>query len=78
MEDTTIAELTAASRNKILEARVYRKWISRSITKQMKVALCCIQIDREGNVIEAHMNLKELDHFNQKLKIGHAYNLCAR
>ena len=49
-EITTIAELRPTSYDKILEARVYRKWIAVNYQKKGKKTLtgfCCILIDRE-------------------------------
>ena len=50
MEEVTIAELKPTSYDKMLEARVYRKWIAVSYQKngrKTKTGFCCILIDRE-------------------------------
>ena len=53
---TTIAELRPGSYNKVIEARVYRKWISAThgkkneagfSPKKRETAYCCILIDRQ-------------------------------
>lgn len=50
MEEVTIAELKPTSYDKILEARVYRKWIAVNYQKngrKTEIGFCCILIDRE-------------------------------
>nr|GEY14121.1 DNA helicase [Tanacetum cinerariifolium] len=48
MELSTIAHLTSDSTNKTLEAKVYRKWITKSPPEMTPYAFCCILLDREG------------------------------
>ncbi|GJY43869.1 DNA helicase [Tanacetum coccineum] len=69
MQEVTIA-LNPTSHDKILEAKVYRKWISKSVLKLTLIGFCCILFDREGSAIQAHMNLNDTDYFNQKLRVG--------
>ncbi|GJU69446.1 DNA helicase [Tanacetum coccineum] len=73
MELSTFTQLTPASHDKIIEARVYRKWIGKSLTYLTPNAFCCILLDREGNAIQANMSLKDIDYFNPKLQMGSAY-----
>ena len=50
MQEVTIAELKPTSYDKILEARVYRKWIAVNYQKngrKTETGFCCILIDRE-------------------------------
>ncbi|GJY36331.1 hypothetical protein Tco_0421709 [Tanacetum coccineum] len=47
MSGTTVANLRPTQRNCILEAKVYRKWISKSIPDIRDIAFCCILIDKE-------------------------------
>ena len=50
MQEVTIAELKPTSYDKILEARVYRKWIAINYQKngrKTETGFCCILIDRE-------------------------------
>lgn len=50
MQQTTIAELRPTSYDKILEARVYRKWVAVTYLKngtKKETGFCCILIDRE-------------------------------
>ncbi|GJW93725.1 DNA helicase [Tanacetum coccineum] len=49
MSTTTIASLRIGQENCILEAKVYRKWISKSVPDMKELAFCCILIDREYN-----------------------------
>ncbi|KAJ9567823.1 hypothetical protein OSB04_003789 [Centaurea solstitialis] len=75
MELSTIGELTKTSKNKILEAKVYRKWVAKTLPQMTPYAFCCILLDREGNAIQANMNLKDINYFNPKLQIGTAYRI---
>ena len=50
MQEETIAELTPTSYDKILEARVCRKWVAVTYLKngaKKETAFCCILIARE-------------------------------
>ncbi|GKB03353.1 DNA helicase [Tanacetum coccineum] len=75
MELSMIAQLTPGSYNKTIKAKVYRKWIGKSLPDLTPSAFCCILLDRERNAIQANMSLKDLDYFNPKLQIGMAYRI---
>ncbi|GJV64924.1 DNA helicase [Tanacetum coccineum] len=47
MSAAIIASLIIGQENCILEAKVYRRWISKSIQEMKALAYCCILIDRE-------------------------------
>nr|GFA08196.1 hypothetical protein [Tanacetum cinerariifolium] len=47
MARTTITSLGVGKDNYVIEAKVYRKWISKSIPEMKEIAFCCILIDRE-------------------------------
>ncbi|GKD74818.1 hypothetical protein Tco_1333100, partial [Tanacetum coccineum] len=47
MSEATIASLKVRQEKCVLEAKVYRKWISKSIPQMTQLAFCCILIDRE-------------------------------
>ncbi|GKB67018.1 hypothetical protein Tco_0928430, partial [Tanacetum coccineum] len=49
MSVTTIASLKVGQEDCIIEAKVYRKWTSKSIPEMKDQAFCCILIDREVN-----------------------------
>ncbi|GJW08079.1 DNA helicase [Tanacetum coccineum] len=68
MELSTFAELTSNSHDKIIEARVYRKWIGKSLPDLIPNALCCILLDREGTNIQANMSLKDIDYSTRSWK----------
>ena len=58
MQEATIAELTPASYDKIIEARVYRKWVAVTYLKngmKKETAFCCILIDREVNTLPSNL-----------------------
>ncbi|GJY39725.1 DNA helicase [Tanacetum coccineum] len=52
MSAATIASLKIGQENCILEAKVYQRWISKSIPEIKVLAYCCILIDREITVFE--------------------------
>ncbi|GJX57130.1 DNA helicase [Tanacetum coccineum] len=47
MSGTTIASLKVGQEDCVIEAKVYRKWTSKSILEFKEQAFCCILIDRE-------------------------------
>ncbi|GKA12803.1 hypothetical protein Tco_0692349 [Tanacetum coccineum] len=75
MSQTTIATLRPGQRNRILEAKVYSKWISKSVPDMREIALCCILIDIENNAIQANMDVNNTQYFNLLLKSGIAYRI---
>ncbi|GKC29338.1 DNA helicase [Tanacetum coccineum] len=55
MLETTIAALKIGQENCILEAKVYQKWIFKSVPEMKELAFCYILMDREGNITEFTM-----------------------
>nr|GEU93759.1 DNA helicase [Tanacetum cinerariifolium] len=47
MSQTTIAALKVRQENCVLEVKVYRKWVSKTVPEMKPIAFCCILIDRE-------------------------------
>ncbi|GJX61064.1 DNA helicase [Tanacetum coccineum] len=75
MSETTIASLKVGQENCILEAKVYRRWISKSIPEMKQLAFCCILIDRENNAIHANMDVNNINYFDPLLKPRTAYRI---
>ncbi|GJT43409.1 DNA helicase [Tanacetum coccineum] len=73
MSVTTIASLRIGQENCILEAKVYRKWISKSVPDMKELSFCYILIDRENNAIQANMDINNIEYFNPLLKPQTAY-----
>ncbi|GJS75547.1 DNA helicase [Tanacetum coccineum] len=59
----------------VLEARVYRKWVSKSIPQKKEIAFCCILIDRENNAIQANMDVNNTNYFNPLLQMQMVYRI---
>ncbi|GJX79269.1 nucleic acid-binding, OB-fold protein [Tanacetum coccineum] len=70
-----ISDLAPGAKNKILEARVYRKWIVKKPKKPAPLDYCCILIDREGNAIQANMGKADIAYFSSLLQDGSAYRI---
>nr|GEU36215.1 helitron helicase-like domain-containing protein [Tanacetum cinerariifolium] len=47
MPQSTIAALEVGQENCVLEAKVYQKWVSKTVPEMKPIAFCCILIDRE-------------------------------
>nr|GEU56665.1 DNA helicase [Tanacetum cinerariifolium] len=75
MSETTIAALKVGQKNSIPEAKVYRKWVSKTIPDMKPIGFCCILIDRENNAVQANMDLNNIDYFNPLLKPNTAYRI---
>ncbi|GJY71242.1 DNA helicase [Tanacetum coccineum] len=75
MSITAIASLKVRQEDYVIEAKVYRKWTSKSIPEMKDQAFCCILIDRENTAIQATMDLKSLTYFDQLLKLKKAYRI---
>ncbi|GJZ10583.1 hypothetical protein Tco_0545342, partial [Tanacetum coccineum] len=72
---TSIVDLDVTSRNKTIEVKVYRKWVSTSVSGPTSVGICCILIDREGGAIQANMNVRDLSYFDTMLEKDKAYRI---
>nr|GEW20630.1 hypothetical protein [Tanacetum cinerariifolium] len=77
MTETNIATLKPEEANRTLEAKVYQKLISKSVPDMRELAFCCILIDKEGDAIEANMDIHNIEHFNPRLKLGVAYRISS-
>ncbi|GJU76322.1 DNA helicase [Tanacetum coccineum] len=75
MAGTTITSLRVGREDCVIEAKVYRKWTSKSIPEMKDIAFCCILIDRENNAIQASMDLRNTEYFNRKLKLNTVYRI---
>nr|GEZ73628.1 reverse transcriptase domain-containing protein [Tanacetum cinerariifolium] len=75
MAKNTIASLKIRQANCVLEAKVYRKWISKSIPEKKEIAFYCILIDKEKNAIKANMDVNNTYHFNPLLKQHMVYRI---
>ncbi|GJY04881.1 DNA helicase [Tanacetum coccineum] len=64
----TIASLRIGQQNYVLEAKVYRKWISKSVPDMKELAFYCILIDKEAN-----MDINNTDYFNPLLRARTVY-----
>nr|GEU63127.1 ATP-dependent DNA helicase PIF1-like [Tanacetum cinerariifolium] len=73
MSETTIAALKINQENCILVAKVYRKWISKSVPEMKELAFCCILMDKENNAIQVNMDINNIDYFDPLLKPQVAY-----
>ncbi|GJW13926.1 DNA helicase, partial [Tanacetum coccineum] len=62
-----ISDLAPGAKNKILEAKVYRKWIVKKPKKPALLDYCCILIDREGNAIQANMGKADIGEYFSSL-----------
>ncbi|GJW45431.1 hypothetical protein Tco_0074230, partial [Tanacetum coccineum] len=75
MSQTTISALKIGLQNYILEARVCRKWISKSVPEMKEIAFCCILIDKENKAIQANMDINNMDYFDPLLRLQSAYRI---
>nr|GEW58416.1 DNA helicase [Tanacetum cinerariifolium] len=75
MIQNCISDLHIGARNKILEAREYRKWLSRKPQRPPPLDYCFILIEREGNAIQASMGTTDIAYFNSILQAGAAHRI---
>ncbi|GKB03653.1 DNA helicase [Tanacetum coccineum] len=55
--------------------RVYRKWVAKNVRTQVASNFCAILLDKEGNAIQANMDLRDTDYFNDLLQLNNAYRI---
>nr|GEW84924.1 hypothetical protein [Tanacetum cinerariifolium] len=71
----SVAELRPTHKNKMIEVRVYHKWIAQNVKTQEASNFCVILLDIQGNAIQANMNLKDTEYFYQLLQLNNAYRI---
>ncbi|GJS59025.1 DNA helicase [Tanacetum coccineum] len=74
-EVISLKDIKPTHTNKTIEARVYRKWTAMNVTTWEPTNFCCILLDKEGNAIQANMNVKDTNYFNQLLQLNNAYRI---
>ncbi|XP_071713565.1 uncharacterized protein [Rutidosis leptorrhynchoides] len=72
---TPIAELEPDDTSKIIEVKVYRKWIATKKEEGAPVALCCILIDAQGNGVQANISTTDSAIFDKYIQINKAYRI---
>ncbi|GKE02020.1 DNA helicase [Tanacetum coccineum] len=76
-EVSDIAALKPGDSNKIIEAIVYRKWVSKNTQTQQPIRFCCILMDKQGTPIQANMDAKDTEYFDQLLELHAAYRIAS-
>ncbi|GKB29302.1 DNA helicase, partial [Tanacetum coccineum] len=71
----SLGELTPTDINKTIEVRVYRKWIAKNVKTQDESNFCTILLDKQGNAIQANMNLNDINQFDELLQLNNAYRI---
>ncbi|GJY56665.1 hypothetical protein Tco_0455780 [Tanacetum coccineum] len=61
------------SRNKTIEAKVYRKWVSMSVSDPTRIGFSWILISRKGGAIQANMDFRDVSYFDVRLEQYEAY-----
>ncbi|GJX74685.1 retrotransposon protein, putative, ty1-copia subclass [Tanacetum coccineum] len=75
LKDAPLTHLRPTHCNKTAEAIVYRKWTSKHIHTRQPTKYCCMLIDQQGTAIQANMDVKDADYFNQLLQNHRAYRI---
>ncbi|GJV52664.1 DNA helicase [Tanacetum coccineum] len=71
----SIADINPTQTNQTIEVRVYRKWLAKNVITQEASNYCAILLDKKGNAIQANMDLKDRDYFNDLLQLNNAYRI---
>ncbi|GJX42382.1 DNA helicase, partial [Tanacetum coccineum] len=74
-EVSDIAALRPTDSNKIIEAIVYRKWVSKHVQTRQPIRFYCILMDKQGTPIQANMDAKDTKYFDQLLELHTAYRI---
>ncbi|GJW42840.1 DNA helicase [Tanacetum coccineum] len=78
----SLADIKPTQTGQTIEIRVYRKWVAKNVKTQVASNFCAILLDKQGNAIQANMDLKDTDHFDELLQLNNAYRisrfLCTR
>ncbi|GKB15919.1 DNA helicase [Tanacetum coccineum] len=72
-----IASLKPTDSNKSIEVIVYRKWVSKYVHTRQPIRFCCMLIDKQGTPIQANMDAKDTNYFEQLLQLHNAYRITS-
>nr|GEV97514.1 ATP-dependent DNA helicase PIF1-like [Tanacetum cinerariifolium] len=72
-ETISLNDIRATHTKKTIEVRVYQKWIATNVKTKEASNFCCILLDKQGNAIQANMDLKDTDYFDELLQLNNAY-----
>nr|GEX84257.1 hypothetical protein [Tanacetum cinerariifolium] len=71
----SIADINPTLLNQTIEVRVYRKWVAKNVATQVASNFYVILLDKQGNAIQATMDLKDTDYFSELLQLNDAYRI---
>ncbi|GKD18252.1 hypothetical protein Tco_1207410, partial [Tanacetum coccineum] len=74
-EVTGVANMRPTDYNKIIEVIVYRKWTSKHVQTRQPTKFCCILMEKQSTPIQANMDVKDAEYFNQLLQLQRAYRI---
>ncbi|GKC73958.1 nucleic acid-binding, OB-fold protein, partial [Tanacetum coccineum] len=74
-EIADIASLKPTDSNKTIEVIVYRKWLSKYVQTRQPIRFCCMLIDKQGTPIQANMDAKDTEYFDELLQLDNAYRI---
>lgn len=60
---------------KVLEVKVYRKWVARNVPDPNPTGQCFILLDREGNAIQANVEVRDIRQFETSMEINSCYRI---
>ncbi|PWA56645.1 nucleic acid-binding, OB-fold protein [Artemisia annua] len=75
MTEAFIRDLNPTSRNRVLEAKIYRSWIGRNPPDITEKSYHAILLDRQGDAIQANMEVSEKKQFTTYLIPGKTYRI---
>ncbi|PWA46862.1 nucleic acid-binding, OB-fold protein [Artemisia annua] len=70
-----IRDLRPRDRDKVIEAKVYRSWMSRDPPDVTEKGLRAILLDKQGDAIQAYTDINDKNHFTSILIPGKAYRI---
>ncbi|GKA65969.1 retrotransposable element Tf2 [Tanacetum coccineum] len=70
MAQQKIGSLEPGARNKILDAKVYRKLNANDFPKGAPLTYCCVLLDKEGNSIQVNMDADNVGYFDSILEVA--------
>ncbi|GKB08668.1 hypothetical protein Tco_0836980, partial [Tanacetum coccineum] len=74
-EVSDVISLKPTDYNKTIEVIVYRKWVSKHVLTCQAIRFCCMLIYKQEIAIQANMEAKDTEYFDQLLELGSAYKI---
>ncbi|KAJ9567245.1 hypothetical protein OSB04_003211 [Centaurea solstitialis] len=75
MASTSVNDLKARDKFKVIEVKVYHKWVSTNPPDPTPRGYCCMLLNKLEHAIQVNMSFSDMKYFNQVMQLGSTYKI---